>query len=74
MTVRAATIPERPTQKKELRHILIGSPSATRQMIYLLHSLNYAEPVLWSPIMAVGDQMIITPEQGEAMSLLRRRL
>ena len=66
--------PERPTQKEELRHILLGSPGAIRQTIYLLHSLNYAEPVLWSPIMAVGGQLIITPEQGEAMSLLRRSL
>lgn len=61
-------------QKEELRHILLGSPGAIRQTIYLLHTLNYAEPVLWSPIMAVGEQLIITPEQGEAMSLLRRSL
>ena len=73
-TIRAATVPKRPTQKEELRHILLGSPGAIRQTIYLLHSLNYAEPALWSPIMLVGDRMIITPEQGESMSLLRRGL
>ena len=73
-TIRAATVPKRPTQKEELRHILLGSPGAIRQTIYLLHSLNYAEPALWSPIMPVGDRMIITPEQGESMSLLRRGL
>ena len=62
------------TQKEELRHILLGSPGAIRQTIYLLHTMNYAEPVLWSPIMAVGEQLIIRPEQGEAISLLRRSL
>ena len=71
---RRPTTPERPTQKEELRHILLGSPGAIQQTIYLLHSLNYAEPVLWSPIVAVGGQLIVTPEQGEAMSLLRRSL
>lgn len=60
--------------KEELRHILLDSPGAIRQTIYLLHSLRYAEPALWSPVMAVGEKMIITPEQGEAMSLLRRSL
>ena len=72
--MRAATTPKRPTQKEELRHILLGSPSAIRQTIYLLHSMNYAESGLWSPIMKVNKQMIITPEQGESMSLLRRSL
>jgi hypothetical protein len=55
-----------------LRHILLGSPSAVRQTIHLLHSLHYVETVLWSPIMAIEESLIITPEQGEAMSLLRR--
>ncbi|MGB7083964.1 MAG: hypothetical protein WBD47_00305 [Phormidesmis sp.] len=62
------------TQKEELRHILLGSPGAIRQTIYLLHSLHYAESGLWSPVMAVGDRLILTPDQGEAMSLLRRSL
>jgi len=65
---------ERGCAKEDLRHILLGSPGAIRQTIHLLHSLRYAEPVLWSPIMTVGKQMIITPEQGESMSLLRRSL
>jgi len=59
-------------QKEELRHILLGSPEAIRQTIHQLHVLNYVESVLWSPIAAVGDRIILTPEQGEAMSLLRR--
>lgn len=61
-------------QREDLRHILLGSPGAIRQTIHQLHLLNYAEPVLWSPLMAVGEQMIITPAQGEVMSLLRRSL
>ncbi|MGB7085662.1 MAG: hypothetical protein WBD47_08910 [Phormidesmis sp.] len=65
--------PDHP-QKETLRHILLGSPGAIRQTIYLLHSLHYAESGLWSPIMSVGQQMLITPAQGEAMSLLRRSL
>lgn len=57
-----------------LRHILLGSPGAVRQTIHLLHSLHYAETVLWSPVMTVEEQLIITPAQGEAMSLLRKQM
>lgn len=63
---------DRTDQKNRLRHILLGSPEEIRQVIHQLHVLNYAETLLWSPIMAVGERMVITPEQGEAMSLLRR--
>ncbi len=59
-------------QRQELRHILLGSPGAIRQAIHQLHVLNYAESVLWSPLVAVNSHLVITPEQGEAMSLLRR--
>ncbi len=63
---------DRTDPKNRLRHILLGSPEEIRQVIHQLHVLNYVEPMLWSPIMAVGERLIITPEQGEAMSLLRR--
>ncbi len=63
---------ERSGHKDRLRHILLGSPEEIRQAIHQLHVLNYVEPLLWSPIMAVGERLAITPEQGEAMSLLRR--
>ncbi len=59
-------------KKEELRHILLGSPEAIRQTIHQLHVLNYVESVLWSPIAAVRDRLIITPEQGEYMSLVRQ--
>ncbi len=58
--------------REALRHILLGSPDAIEQTIHLLYRLNYTEPGLWSPIAAVGDQLIITAAQGEAISLLRR--
>lgn len=62
----------RSDHKDRLRHILLGSPQEIRQAIHQLHVLNYSEPMLWSPIVGVSDRLIITPEQGEAMSLLRR--
>ncbi len=68
------SISPRKGERETLRHILLGSPGAVRQTIHLLHSLHYAETVLWSPVMAVTEPLIITPEQGEAMSLLRRQL
>ncbi|MGI8934910.1 MAG: hypothetical protein ACR2FS_12635 [Phormidesmis sp.] len=58
--------------REDLRHILLGSPAVIQQTIHLLHRLNYAEPGLWSPTIAVEGQLVITPAQGEAMSLLRR--
>ena len=64
---------ERHCEKEELRHILLGSPGAIRRTIHQLHVLNYAESGLWSPISAVQNRVVLTPEQGEAMSLLRRR-
>lgn len=55
-----------------VRHILLGSPGAIRQTIHLLHSLHYSETVLWSPVMRVEEPLVISPERGEAMSLLRK--
>jgi len=66
--------PQQRCQKEELRHILLGSPEVIRQTIHQLHVLNYAESLLWSPISTVGEQLVITRAQGEAMSLLRRSL
>ncbi len=61
-----------PVPGETVRHILLGSPGAIRQTIYLLHTLRYSETVLWSPVLQVEEPLVITPEQGEAMSLLRR--
>ena len=60
--------------KEQLRHILLGSSGAIQQTIHLLHSLGYADSVLWTPPSPVRGQIVITSEQGEMMSLLRRSL
>ena len=67
-------MPSGTVPREFLRHILLGSPEAVRQTIHLLHRLNYSETVLWSPVMAVEELLIITPAQGEAMSLLRKQV
>lgn len=64
--------PEGRCQREELRHILLGSPGAIRQAIHQLHVLGYAESLLWSPVAAVTNSVVITPAQGAAISLLRR--
>lgn len=66
--------PSENTKRQPLRHILVGSPAAVRQTIHLLHTLHYAETVLWSPIVTTEEPLIITPAQGESMSLLRKYL
>lgn len=63
---------EQVREKEALRHILLGSPEAIRQTIHQLHVLNYVESLLWTPIVAVNDNVVITPQQGAAMSLLVR--
>ena len=58
--------------RRSLRHILLGHPEDVRQTIHLLHNLHYAETVLWSPIMAVEEPLMIAPAPNEAISLLRK--
>ena len=60
--------------RENIRHILLGSPGAVRQTIHLLHNLHYAETVLWSPVITIEEPLVITPAQGEAMSLLKRHI
>ena len=55
-----------------VRHILLGSPEAVRQTIHLLHTLHYAETVLWSPVLTVEEPIVVKPSGCDAMSLLRR--
>ena len=58
-----------------LRHILLGTPGGIRQTIHLLHTLRYVENALWSPLIPIPDgQLIISPRQGEMMSLLVRQV
>lgn len=63
------------TDGDPLRHILLGSPGGVRQTIHLLHTLRYVETALWSPLVAIpNEQIIITPRQGDVMSILIRDL
>ena len=67
-------VPSGNDSPERVRHILLGSAGSIRQTIHLLHTLGYSETLLWSPIMAVEDSLVITPAQGEAMSLLIRQI
>jgi len=59
---------------ESIRHILLGNPEAIRQTIHLLHRLRYTETILWSPVLTIEEPLVITPAQGEAMSLLRKQI
>ena len=60
--------------RSAIRHILLGPPAAVRQTIHLLHTLNYAETLLWSPLVSAEEPLVITPEEGEVVSLLRKHV
>jgi len=52
-----------------------GSPEGVRATINLLHVLTYAEQATWSQLVTIPpSEILITPEQGEMFSLLRRDL
>jgi hypothetical protein len=52
---------------------MIGSPEGVRATINLLHGLTYAEQATWSQLIAIPPSgILITPQQGEVFSLLRR--
>ena len=52
---------------------MIGSPEGVRATINLLHVLTYAEQATWSQLIAIPPSgILITPQQGEVFSLLRR--
>ncbi|WP_052049478.1 hypothetical protein [Leptolyngbya sp. KIOST-1] len=65
--------PEAQPGRERLRHLVIGSPEGVRSAIHQLHVLNYAEQVTWSQLVTIPPSgILITPEQGEVFSLLRR--
>ena len=64
-----------PSEQDPLRHLLIGSPRAIQQTMDRLHNLGYVEVGFWSPLIAIPQQqLIITANPGEMMSLLMRSL
>ncbi|MGB3312010.1 MAG: hypothetical protein WA939_03845 [Nodosilinea sp.] len=65
--------PEAQPGRERLRHLVIGSPEGVRSTINLLHVLTYAEQREWSRLVTIPPSgILITPEQGEVFSLLRR--
>lgn len=68
-------IPEPSEEGEELRHILLGSPSAVRQTIHLLHHLRYVELLHWTPLIAIPQKrLILSPKEGDVMSMLVKHL
>ena len=58
-----------------IRHILLGSPGGIRQTVHLLHNLRYVETSQWSPLIEIPEnRLILTPNQGEVISILMKRL
>jgi hypothetical protein len=67
------TTPRPQPGRERLRHLVIGSPDGVQATINLLHVLTYAEQATWSPLVTIPPSgVLITPEQGEVFSLLRR--
>ncbi|MBE9110362.1 hypothetical protein IQ273_13155 [Nodosilinea sp. LEGE 07298] len=59
--------------RERLCHLVIGSPQGVRGAINHLHLLRYAEQREWSQLITIPSSgILITPEQGEVFSLLRR--
>jgi len=76
---RAATSPlllantQSQPERERLLHLVIGSPEGVRSVIHTLHKLQYAEQATWSQVITIPESgILITPEQGEVFSLLRR--
>jgi hypothetical protein len=52
---------------------VIGSPEGVRATINLLHGLTYAEQATGRQLITIPPSgILITPQQGEVFSLLRR--
>ncbi|PSN18757.1 hypothetical protein C7271_10865 [filamentous cyanobacterium CCP5] len=65
--------PKTQPERERLLHLVIGSPEGVRSVIHALHVLRYAEQATWSQAIVIPQAgMLITPEQGEVFSLLRR--
>ncbi|OKH44122.1 hypothetical protein NIES30_23520 [Phormidium tenue NIES-30] len=63
--------PDNQPGREWVRHILLGSPNAVEQTVFLLHVLNYIEQARWSQEIYVPENgLTITPRQGEVMRYL----
>ena len=64
-----------PPPGETVRVILLGRPAAVRQTRHLLHNLRYVEVSQWSPLIEIPDgRLVLSPDQGEQMSMLVKRL
>ncbi|MEM1310628.1 MAG: hypothetical protein AAF892_11905 [Cyanobacteria bacterium P01_D01_bin.71] len=65
--------PQSQPERERLLHLVIGSPEGVRSVIHTLHKLQYAEQATWSQVITIPKSgILITLEQGEVFSLLRR--
>lgn len=68
------TTPDPGPNDEYIRHILIGSPDAIRETIYLLQARHYVDHAQWSGPFPVGDRGIrITRQEGQMLAYLMRR-
>ena len=52
-----------------------GCEYFTAALVCLLHSLRYVDTTQWSPLIEIPEnRLIITPSQGDVMSILVKRL
>lgn len=62
-------------ERERLLHLVMGSPEGVRSAIHTLHKLQFVEQAAWSQVINIPKSgILITPEQGEVFSLLRRDL
>ncbi|MGB3614607.1 MAG: hypothetical protein WBA10_12510 [Elainellaceae cyanobacterium] len=67
------TTPPRTYDGEIIRHIVIGSPEAVRDAIYVLHNKRYADQALWTKLIPIGEAGVrITPNEGQVLSYLMR--
>ncbi|MBW4459819.1 MAG: hypothetical protein KME47_06205 [Nodosilinea sp. WJT8-NPBG4] len=60
-------------ERERLLHLVVGSAEGVRSAIHTMHVLNYADQATWSQLITIPRSgILITPEQGEVFSLLRR--
>ncbi|PZV15381.1 MAG: hypothetical protein DCF21_11850 [Leptolyngbya sp.] len=65
--------PETQPGRERLQPLVMGSPERVRATINLLHVLTYAEQATGRQLITIlPSGILITPEQGEVFSLLRR--
>jgi hypothetical protein len=61
------------TQRRRLRHYLVGTPDDTQHAIDRLHLLGYLERVNWSHAIDIPENgLIIRPDSGDVLRYSQR--